>query len=305
MPMTGSRDSDDKGRSDAPPPRSCLYVPASNPRAIEKARDLPADVVILDLEDAVAPDAKTDARIAACWEIARGGFGTRALVIRINPLPSIWGMDDLHAAVQSGAHALLVPKVTCAADIRAIDAAMTAAGAPGEMELWAMIEMPLAILNIAEITAGAGQSRLSAFVIGINDLAKETGAMMTADRAAFQSALQMTITAARAYGLTAIDGVFNDISDRAGLESECQQGRMLGYDGKSVIHPDQIEICNRIFSPSPGEVEQARMIIAAFADPHNDGQAVLKVGGIMTERLHWEQAKRIVAIAERIKRLTE
>lgn len=289
---------------DMRPRRSCLYVPASNPRAVEKARDLPADAVILDLEDAVAPAAKAAARTAACWEIARGGFGAREIIIRANPLTSAWGADDVRAAVQSGAHALLLPKVTCAADIRAIDDAMNRAAAPAEMALWVMIETPLAILNIAEIAAATQNTRASCFVLGLNDLAKDLRARAAPGRAAFQYALQSAIIAARAHGLSAIDGVYNDISDAAGLESEAAQGRMLGYDGKSVIHPAQIDICNRVFSPSPQEIEQAERIIAAFAQRPDDSQAVLQVGGVMTELLHLEQARRTAAIAERIKRLT-
>jgi citrate lyase subunit beta / citryl-CoA lyase len=275
-------------------------MPASNARAIEKARSIAADVIILDLEDAVAPDAKADARLAACDAISDGGFCPRELVIRINALNSIWGTDDLKAATASGADALLVPKVTSSADIHAIHEAMEAAAAPANMALWVMIEMPLAILNIAEIASAAQDTRLSCFVIGTNDLGKELRAQNTPDRAAFQSALQLSVAAARAYGLAAIDGVFNDIADLSGLEQECVQGRMFGYDGKTAIHPAQLEICNRIFAPAEEEVAQARAIIAAFAATENAGQAVIKVGEKMTELLHLEQAQQTIAIAEAI-----
>jgi citrate lyase subunit beta/citryl-CoA lyase len=283
-------------------------MPASNARAIEKARNIAADVIILDLEDAVAPDAKADARAAACRAAKDGGFGGRELVIRINALDSAWGADDLAQAAASGAHAMLVPKVTSAADIHAIDDAMNNAikmgHAPADMALWVMIEMPLAILNIAEIAAASRGTRLSCFVIGTNDLAKELRAQNTPGREAFQTALQLCLMAARAHGLHAIDGVFNDITDEAGLERECRQGRMLGYDGKTLIHPAQLAICNQIFSPSANEIAEARAIVAAFAAPENTGQAVIKVGGKMTEILHWEQAKVTIALADGIAQLT-
>jgi citrate lyase subunit beta / citryl-CoA lyase len=285
-------------------------MPASNARAIEKARNITADVIILDLEDAVAPNTKIEARASACRAAAEGGFGPRELVIRTNALDTVWGHDDLRAAATSGADALLVPKVTSATDIQAIHDAMDVAGAPANMALWVMIEMPLAILNIAEIARAALTTRLTALVIGTNDLAKELHAQNTPDpnavpRAAFQNALQMSVTAARAYGLSAIDGVFNDITDLAGLEQECLQGRMFGYDGKTAIHPAQLDLCNRIFSPCEEEIAQARAIIAAFAAPENAGQAVIKVGGKMAELLHLEQAQQTVAIAEKIIQLTD
>ncbi|MFC4293228.1 HpcH/HpaI aldolase/citrate lyase family protein [Sphingorhabdus arenilitoris] len=287
-----------------PPPhrprRSCLYMPASNERAMAKAASVDADVIILDLEDAVAPDAKDSARQAACDAISARKFGARETVIRINAPDSIWGQNDLRAAVASGVGAVLAPKVTSAADIAAIDSAMTAAGAASDLPLWVMIEMPAAILNITEIAAASRSSRLSAFVVGTNDLAKEMRATSVPGRAPFLTALHMTVMAARAFGLAAIDGVFNDIGDLDGLEAECAQGRMMGYDGKTAIHPAQLAHCNRIFSPEAEEVAQARAVIAAFADPANAGQAVIKVDGRMTELLHLEEAKRTVAIADSI-----
>lgn len=286
------------------PRRSCLYMPASNARAIEKARIIAADVIILDLEDAVAPDAKVDARAAACRAAKDGGFSGRELAIRINALDSAWGADDLRQAAVSGAHALLVPKVTNAADIHAINDAMNDAYAPADMALWVMIEMPLAILNIAEIAAASRETRLSGFVIGTNDLAKELHAQNTPGREAFQTALQLCLIAARAYGMHAIDGVFNDIADEDGLDRECRQGRMLGYDGKTLIHPAQLAICNQIFSPSADEIAEARAIVEAFAAPENAGQAVIKVGGKMTEILHLEQAKVTIALSGGIAQLT-
>ncbi len=280
--------------------RSCLYMPGSNARAMEKARTLDADVIILDLEDAVAPDAKVAARQTVCDAVAAGGFGRRYVVVRINALDTQWGGDDLTQAVAAGPDALLAPKVTGAEDIRAIDRVMNKAGAARTMALWVMIEMPLTILNIGEIAAASADTRLATLIMGTNDLAKELRARSTPDRHAFQSALQLTLAAARAHKLTAIDGVYNEIANAKGLEQECQQGRDLGYDGKSLIHPAQLAVCNAVFSPDPKAVEQARAVIAAFADPGNAGQAVLKVNGKMTELLHLEEARRIIAVADTI-----
>lgn len=282
------------------PRRSCLYMPGANGRALEKAKGLAADTLILDLEDAVAPDAKDEARDAVCAALAAGGYGPRELVIRINGLDTAWGEADLVRAATAPANALLAPKVTSAEDIFRLSHAMDAAGAAPDMALWAMIEMPLAILNIAEIAAAAASSRLTTFVMGTNDLAKEMRAEPSADRAAFATALGLSVIAARAHGLTAIDGVYNDISDPEGLEAECRQGRIMGFDGKTLIHPAQLETANRIFAPDPDEIAQARAVIAAFADPANTGKGVLKVNGKMTELLHLDQARRAVAVAEAI-----
>jgi citrate lyase subunit beta / citryl-CoA lyase len=283
------------------PRRSCLYMPGANARALEKARELPADTLILDLEDAVAPEAKGEARGAIAAALAAGGYGKRELVVRMNGLDSEWGPADLEMAVKSGAAAVLAPKVTGARDIERLDAALKKAGAGEGFALWVMIEMPLAILNIKEIAAASTGSRLTTFVMGTNDLAKEYRARMTPDRAAFQTALQLSVAAARAYSLTAIDGVYNDIKNEAGFAAECEQGRDLGFDGKTLIHPSQVEACNRIFAPSEADVEQARAVIAAFADPANAGKGVLKVNGKMTELLHLDEAKRTVAMDEAIR----
>jgi citrate lyase subunit beta/citryl-CoA lyase len=282
------------------PRRSCLYMPGANSRALEKARDLPADAVLLDLEDAVAPEAKDSARSAVAAALAAGGFGKRERVIRINGLDTAWGAEDLTMAARSGADAILVPKVTSARDIHAVDAALKAAGAPPTLAFWVMIEMPLALLNIHEIAAAAHGTRLTAFVMGTNDLVKELRTRLTPDRFAVQAALQQSVLAARAYGLTAIDGVYNDIPNEAGFEAECVQGSLLGFDGKTLIHPSQIDTANRVFAPAPEDVEQAKAVIAAFAAPENAGKGVLKVNGKMTELLHLSEAKRIVAVAEAI-----
>lgn len=283
------------------PRRSCLYMPGANARALEKARDLPADTLILDLEDAVAPEAKGDAREAIHGALKAGGYGQRELVVRMNGLDTEWGPGDLYMAATSGAAAVLAPKVTSSDDIHRLDAALTKAGAGRHFALWVMIEMPLAILNIKEIAAARVGSRLTTLVMGTNDLAKEYRARMTPDRLAFQTALQLSVAAARAYGLTAIDGVYNDIKNEDGLREECEQGRDLGFDGKTLIHPSQLEDANRIFAPSPHDVEQAKAVIEAFADPENAGKGVLKVNGKMTELLHLDEARRTVAMDEAIR----
>ena len=285
------------------PRRSCLYMPGANERALEKARTLPADTLLLDLEDAVAPDAKQMAREAILSAVKQGGYGYREIVVRMNGLGTEWGADDLKMAVSSGAKAVLAPKVESAADIQALDKALTEAGAPADFGLWVMIEMPKAILHIEEIAAASAGTRLTTFVMGTNDLAKEYRARMTPDRIAFQVALQLSIAAARAYGLVAIDGVFNDIKDEDGLAHECEQGRDLGFDGKTLIHPSQIDTANRVFAPSHNDVEQAKAVIEAFADPANAGKGVLKVNGKMTELLHLEEARRTVAMDEAIRAL--
>lgn len=286
------------------PRRSCLYMPGANARALEKAKTLRADTLILDLEDAVAPDAKADARTQVCAAVKAGGYGNREIVIRINALDSEWGLDDMQAAVAAGPDAILVPKVIDGGDIDRINDAMSRAGAGDNMALWVMIEMPKAILNIQDIAEGAGRTRLSAFVMGTNDLAKEYRALATPDRAAFQHAFGQSLSAARAYDLIAIDGVFNDMKDIAGLEAECQQGRVLGFDGKTLIHPAQLDAANRIFAPSEADIEHAKAVIEAFAHPDNAGKGVLKVNGKMTELLHLSEAERIVSMAEMIAKMS-
>ena len=285
------------------PRRSCLYMPGANTRALEKAREIPADTLILDLEDAVAPEAKEEARAAILAAVSQGGYGKREIVIRMNGLDTPWGHEDLKAIATSGAHAVLAPKVTGHRDIERLSQLLKEAGAPDTMALWVMIETPLAILNIQEIAAARKSTHLTTFVMGTNDLAKEYRARMTADRLAFQAALQLTIAAARAYGLTAIDGVYNDIKNESGFRDECEQGRDLGFDGKTLIHPSQVDEANRIFAPSPHDVEQAKAVIEAFADPANAGKGVLKVNGKMTELLHLEEARRMVEMDEAIRAL--
>ncbi len=277
------------------PRRSALYMPASNAKAIEKARSLACDVVILDLEDAVAPEAKEAAREQAVQAIADGGFGRRELVIRINGLDTPWGEADLRAAAAARPDAVLVPKVNGPADVAACSAALT-----GDTALWAMIETGRAVFAVEPIAAASATSRLTTFVMGVNDLAKETRAHILPRREAFHAALSLSVTAARIHGLTILDGVFNDIEDLNGLEDACRQGVEFGFDGKTLIHPKQIGVCNVLFSPSPAEVDWARAVIAAFALPENQGKGAIRVDGKMTELLHLAQAERLVAVADAI-----
>ncbi|MEN8878382.1 CoA ester lyase [uncultured Hyphomonas sp.] len=283
------------------PRRSCLYMPGANERALEKAKTLPADTVIMDLEDAVAPEAKETARDTIRAAVTAGGYGHREIVVRMNGLDTEWGQADLKMAVEAGAHALLAPKVIDGSDIDRLDDAMSRAGAPAEMGLWVMIEMPKAILNIQDIAEAVGRTRMTTFVMGTNDLAKEYRARMTPDRLAFQTALGMSMAAARAYNIVAIDGVYNDIKNEQGLIDECEQGRDLGFDGKTLIHPSQLDTANRVFAPSPHDVEHAQAVIEAFADPQNAGKGVLKVNGKMTELLHLDEARRTVTMDEAIR----
>ena len=283
------------------PRRSCLYMPGANERALEKAKTLPADTVIMDLEDAVAPEAKETARDTIRAAVTAGGYGHREIVVRMNGLDTEWGQADLKMAVEAGAHALLAPKVIDGSDIDRLDDAMSLAGAPAEMGLWVMIEMPKAILNIQDIAEAVGRTRMTTFVMGTNDLAKEYRARMTPDRLALQTALGMSMAAARAYNIVAIDGVYNDIKNEQGLIDECEQGRDLGFDGKTLIHPSQLDTANRVFAPSPHDVEHAQAVIEAFADPQNAGKGVLKVNGKMTELLHLDEARRTVTMDEAIR----
>ena len=282
------------------PRRSCLYMPGSNARVLEKAKSIPADVLLIDLEDAVAPEAKVEARSTVGAAVREGGYGRREVIIRVNGLDTEWGADDIKAAVEAGPDGILAPKVVSADDIQKLDQALESAGAPDTLRLWVMIEMPLAILNIKEIAACAERTRLTGFVMGTNDLAKEQRSVLTPDREAFQTALSLSLAAARAFGLCAIDGVYNDIKNETGFEAECRQGRVLGFDGKTLIHPAQVETCNQVFSPDPDEVTQAKAVIEAFAAPENAGKGVLKVNGKMTELLHLDEARRLVATAEAI-----
>jgi citrate lyase subunit beta / citryl-CoA lyase len=284
------------------PRRSALYMPGSNARALEKAKTLAADVVIFDLEDAVAPDAKETAREQVVAAVKGGGYGRRELVIRVNGLDTPWGRADLAAAIAAAPDAVLVPKVSGPEDLARIAAALV--GAPDKVRTWAMMETPLAILNAREIAAAAADSetRLACFVMGTNDLVKETRADFDAERTAALYWLSATVTAARAYGIDVLDGVYNNFKDLDGFRRECLQGRRLGMDGKTLIHPDQIAGANEVFSPSAAELAWARKIIVAFEQPQNRGKGAITVDGRMVELLHVEMARRTVHIGEAIER---
>lgn len=282
----------------ARPRRSALYMPASNAKAVEKARGLDADVIILDLEDAVAPEMKPAAREAAVAAVKAGGFGAREVVIRANGLDTPWGADDLAAAAAAGPDGILVPKVNDAADVARYDAAI--ASAPARTKLWAMIETAKAAFHLWEIAEATKSTRLAGWVMGVNDLAKETRARLSETREAFWAVLSLSVTAARANGLFILDGVHNDIDNLNALESVCRQGVDFGFDGKTLIHPKHLEICNRVFSPGADDVAFAKAVIAAFALPENAGKGALRVDGKMAERLHLTQAERTVAVAAQI-----
>jgi len=277
------------------PHRSALYLPASNAKAIAKARTLPADIVILDLEDAVAPEAKEEARAAAVAALGEGGFGNREVAIRANGIDTEWGAGDLAAISGSGADAVLVPKISSAGDIECYEEALK--HAPASMQLWAMIETCSSIFNLEAIAAMAPASRLSLWVMGTNDLAKEMRAQLTPERTPFLPFLSIAVAAARARGISILDGVCNEFRDLDVFRKEAEQGLLFGFDGKSLIHPAQIEPCNEVFSPSEAELAWARAVIDAFSLPENRGKGAIQVEGKMAELLHLDQAKRLVAIA--------
>lgn len=276
------------------PRRSVLYMPGSNARAMEKARSLPADAVILDLEDAVAPDAKELARRQVAEVVKAKGFGKREVVIRINALSTVWGADDLAAAAAASPDAILIPKVSQARDLADVERLLGSA----RVALWAMVETPLAILKLNEIASAGG--RLACFVMGTNDLIKEFRGQHTQDRMNLAPALGLSVAAARAYGLSVIDGVYNDIQNADGFFECCKQARAFGFDGKTLIHPTQIEPCNEVFAPSAEDVEAARKIIAAFERPENKGKGAISLDGRMVELLHAEIARNTVALADAI-----
>jgi citrate lyase subunit beta/citryl-CoA lyase len=278
-----------------PPRRSALYLPASNARAIVKARDLPCDIVILDLEDAVAPDAKAAARQQAVEAVAAGGFGAREVVIRVNALATPWGAADLEAAAAARPSAILAPKVSSGADAEAYAAPLR-----GETQLWAMIETGAALLRLEGIAQTAALGRLTTWVMGTNDLAKELRCSLEEDRGPLLGLLSLAVVAARAYGLSILDGVYNALSDDAGLERQCRQGVAFGFDGKTLIHPRQIAIANRVFSPAPEAIAWARTVVDAFALAENAEKGVLQIDGRMVERLHLEQARQLLGQAAAI-----
>ena len=281
----------------ARPRRSVLYMPGSKPRALEKARGLAADVLILDLEDAVVPAEKAAARQQVLDAVAQGGYGSRELVIRINGLDTEWGADDLAAAATSGADAVLIPKVESNAMIADAVTRLEAAGAPEAMAVWAMMETPLGMLNAARIAASP---RLACLVMGTNDLVKELDAAHTETRQPVITALGLCMLAARAYGLAIVDGVYNAFKDEDGLRTSCIQGKEMGFDGKTLIHPAQLGVTNEVFAPSPDEIALAERYVAAFAETEAAGQGVAVVDGRIVENLHVETARKLLGRAEAI-----
>ena len=273
-------------------------MPGANERALEKAKGLPADALILDLEDAVAPDAKEAARTRVCAAVDSGGYGHRELTIRVNAMGTRWHTDDLAAVAAAGPGGVVVPKVNSAADVHAVEAALQAGGAPDHTRIWAMLETPRAILDAREICTAS--ERLAVLVMGTNDLAKELRAEHAPDRAPLVTAMSMAILAARAGGKEILDGVFNDLRDVEGFTAECRRARELGFDGKTLIHPTQVDPCNTAFAPSAGEIAAAREVIEAFDAAEREGHGVVTVHGRMIENLHVEQAQRVLAVAEAI-----
>ncbi|TWT15631.1 CoA ester lyase [Reyranella sp. CPCC 100927] len=280
------------------PRRSVLYMPGANTRALEKARTLPADALIFDLEDAVAPDAKAAARANVVAAAASRAYGKREIVIRANGLGTPWGRDDIVAIAGSGADAVLVPKLEGAADVAAVVELLDEAGAPPSMAMWGMMETPRGILHAEEIASAS--SRLACFVMGTNDLVKDLRARHTPMRLPMMVALGVTMLAARASGLAILDGVYNDIQDAEGFRASCVQGLEMGFDGKTLIHPSQVEPCNEVFAPTAADLAMAEKIVTAFDQARAAGKGVVTVDGRMIENLHVEQAQRQLALAKAI-----
>jgi citrate lyase subunit beta / citryl-CoA lyase len=284
------------------PRRSVLYMPGSNARALEKAKTLAADGVILDLEDSVAPDAKETARKQVADAVKGGGFGTREIFIRTNGVDTAWFSDDLTAAALAAPDGIVVPKISSPEQLETIGQRLLDMGTDQKTRIWAMIESPQAVFNVLSIAACAGDSetRLAGFVMGTNDIAKDTRARQVPGRWPMIGWLMNCIAAARIHGIDVLDGVYNNIGDAEGFLKECEQGRDMGFDGKTLIHPNQIEPCNKVFSPSPEEVAWARVMIGAFDLPENKTKGVVSIDGKMVERLHADMARRTVAIADAI-----
>jgi citrate lyase subunit beta/citryl-CoA lyase len=289
---------------DARPRRSMLYMPGSNARALEKARGLPADSLILDLEDAVAPEAKEFARDQVAAAVAAGGFGRREVLVRVNGIGTPWGEADLDTAAACRPDGILLPKVSAPADLAPAVAVLDRVDPDRTIALWAMIETPLALLDIRHIAAEADRpgARLAGFVLGTNDLAKDTGVRIVPGRAPMLPWLMQAVAAARAFGLAVLDGVYNDVDDDTGFEAECAAARDMGFDGKTLIHPRQVDPANRIFMPSEEEIAFAEAVVAAFAAPENAGRGALRVNGRMAERLHAEMAERLL---DRVRQIGE
>jgi citrate lyase subunit beta/citryl-CoA lyase len=281
------------------PRRSVLYMPGANERALEKAKGIDADALILDLEDAVAPDAKPDARERVCAAVTSGEYGHRELAIRINGIGTQWHEDDLVAAAQAGPDAVLVPKVNSADEVRQLVAALEAAGAPERTALWAMVETPVGLLQAGEIAAA--HERLTVIVMGTNDVVNETyGLHVPGRNPVVLTSLSIALLAARAAGKVILDGVYNDVKNLEGFDAEARQGREMGFDGKTLIHPSQVEPANAVFGPSDDDVQHAKDMIAAFEEAKAAGQGVATFNGRMVEELHVRDARRILALDEAI-----
>ncbi|HXQ65049.1 MAG TPA: CoA ester lyase [Alphaproteobacteria bacterium] len=285
----------------ARPRRSVLYMPGSSARALEKARTLAADALILDLEDAVAPDAKAAARAQIATALAAGGYGGRELVVRVNALETPWGSDDLAMVARSPAHAILLPKVERRAQVEEVEQRLAAAGAASELAIWCMMETPLGMLHAEEIASSS--ARVGCLVMGTSDLAKDLHAAHTRERLPMLTSLGLCLLAARACGRAILDGVHLDLADDEGFAASCRQGKELGFDGKTLIHPKMIAAANEIFAPSPAEVAWSRRIIAAHGEAAKSGKGVVVVDGKLIESLHVESAVRLVALADAIKAL--
>ncbi|SLN14123.1 HpcH/HpaI aldolase/citrate lyase family protein [Oceanibacterium hippocampi] len=288
-------------RQTARPRRSVLYMPGSNARAQEKAKSLPADALILDLEDAVAPDAKAEARGIVCDNVRSGGYGGRELIIRVNGLETPWGRDDLVAAAGAGADAILLPKVESGQQVRAAEALMDAHGAAATTAIWCMMETPRGILQAAEIAGST--PRLGCLVMGTSDLTKDLHARHTQARLPMLTSLGLCLLAARAHDLAILDGVYLDLANGEGFAESCRQGLELGFDGKTLIHPSQVAGANEIFGPTAAEIAESKEIITAFAAADAAGKAVVVVNGRLVENLHVENARRIVEMAAAIEAL--
>ena len=284
------------------PRRSVLYMPAANERALEKAKSLPADAIIFDLEDAVAPDAKDAARASAVLAAQSGEYGHRELTIRCNGLDTPWGSADIDAAAQSGAAAVVIPKISSVDQLNEIDARLEAAGAPNSMSIWAMVETPRAIFDVRDIAAHA---RVTVLVMGTNDLVKELRAEAASQRFALVPHLAQAVLGAREAGKIILDGVYNDVRDPDGFTQEAIQGRQLGFDGKTLIHPSQVDLANEVWAPSQSDIEYSQRVIEAFDDAVSHGKGVITVAGRMIENLHVDNARRVLAVAEAIARLNE
>jgi len=277
--------------------RSVLYMPSSNARALEKARTIPADAIIFDLEDAVAPDAKQTARTRAVEAVRSGQYGRRVLTIRCNGLDTPWGEDDLLEAATSGATAVVIPKVSGVEHLAQVVAVLDKAGAPEALAVWAMVETPTAVLDVRAI---ASADRVAALVLGTNDLAKELRAALVPGRAPLLPHLATTLLAAREAGVAVLDGVYNDVKDLAGFQAECVQGFEMGFDGKTLVHPTQVEVANRVWAPGEQEMAYAHRVLAAFDEALAQGRGVATVDGRMIENLHVDNARRTLAVAEAV-----